>query len=78
MELCGNQSVLHNDRDDLLQFFYQQLSKKLHRDDYKEYLELAIIFLGGTVPNFSFKRPGAMCGVSKGSALRLRLTGSTA
>ena len=27
--------------------------------DYKEYLELAIIFLGGIIPNFSFKRPGA-------------------
>ena len=54
------QSALHNDRDDLLQFAYNQLSKKQHRDDYKEYLELAIIFHGGTVPNFSFKRPGAM------------------
>ena len=54
------QSVLHNDRDDLLQCAYNQLSKKQHCDAYKEYLELAIIFLGSPVPNFSFKRPGAM------------------
>ena len=53
-------SVLHNDRDNLLQFAYNQLSKQQDRDDYKEYLELSIIFLGGTVINFSFKRPGAM------------------
>ena len=54
------QSELHNDRDDLFQFAYNQLSKTQHRDDYKKYLELVIIFLGGTVPNFSFKQPGAM------------------
>ena len=53
------QSVLQNDLDNLLQFAYNQLPKKQHRDDYKECLELAIIFLGGTVTNFS-KRPGAM------------------
>ena len=51
--------LLHNNRDDLLQFAYNQPSKKQHRDDYKEYLKLAIIFLGVTVPNFSFKRPRA-------------------
>ena len=47
------QSMLHNDRDDLLQFAYNQLSKNQRRDDYKEYLESAIIFLGGTVPTRS-------------------------
>ena len=54
------QSVLHNDQNDLLQFSYNQLSKTQHRHDYIKYLEFAIIFLGGAVPNFCFKRPGAM------------------
>ena len=49
--------MLLNNRNDL-QFACNQLSKTQHHD-YKEYLELAIIFLGGTVHNF-FKRPGAM------------------
>ena len=29
------------------------------RCDYRELLELVIIYLGGSVPNFSFKLPGA-------------------
>ena len=48
------QSVLRNDRDIFLQFAYNQLSKKQHHDDYAEYLQLAIISLGGTVSNVSF------------------------
>jgi hypothetical protein len=30
------------------------------RDDYKEFLELSILFLGGDIPGYFFKQPGAM------------------
>lgn len=32
---------------------------KQPREDYREFLELVIIFLNGTVPKFSFRAPGA-------------------
>ena len=35
-----------------------QEKKSFPRDDYKELLQLAIISLGGEVPNFTFKLPG--------------------
>ena len=37
----------------------QLLAKTWPREDYKELLELLIVSLGGTVPGFSFKIPGA-------------------
>ena len=54
------ESALHSVWNDLLQIAYNQLSKKQHRDGYKEYLESVIIFFGGTVPYFFFKRLGVM------------------
>ncbi|KAG0721676.1 hypothetical protein GWK47_045969 [Chionoecetes opilio] len=33
---------------------------KSFKDDYREFLELVIIYLGGSVPGFSFKHSGAM------------------
>lgn len=43
----------------MVKFASEQLRIKQPRDDYKELLELVIVFLGGTVPGFSFKIPGA-------------------
>ncbi|KAK7572169.1 hypothetical protein V9T40_012805 [Parthenolecanium corni] len=44
-------------------FCLQELSQKQPRDDYKEFLELAVIFLRGTLPTYpdgyTFRRPGA-------------------
>ena len=37
-------------RDDVITFALQQLSTENHRDDYKELLELTVIFLGGIPP----------------------------
>lgn len=51
--------VLLGDSDEIIKFAIQNLNEKHPRDDYKEFLQLAIIFLGGTVPNFSFRMPGA-------------------
>ncbi|KAG0695971.1 hypothetical protein GWK47_026707 [Chionoecetes opilio] len=44
----------------LLDFACSKLSTKSFKDDYREFLELGIIYLGGSVPGFSFKHPGAM------------------
>ena len=72
--------MLHNDRDDLFQFAYNQLSRKQHRGNYKEYLQLAaIIVLGGSVPKFSFKQPGARAcerGVQRVHRTRARAQGA--
>ena len=49
------------ERDDILEFANKQLKEKQPRDDYREYLELCVIFLGG-IPEggISFKSPGPM------------------
>ncbi|KAL4141736.1 hypothetical protein QTP88_004317 [Uroleucon formosanum] len=45
----------------MLLFYMDQLRKPHNRDDYRELLELAVIFLGGTPTHgISFKYPGAM------------------
>lgn len=48
-------------KDVVLSFAFEQLGIQHPRDDYKELLELAIIFLGGVPPGgANFKRPGAV------------------
>src|SRR5688572_22558353 len=47
-------------RDDVITFALQQLSTENHRDDYKELLELTVIFLGGIPPKgIKFRYPEA-------------------
>ena len=52
--------ILHKVADDVIIFCKDTLNQNLPRDDYKEFLELVIIFLGGVPPKgIHFKRPGA-------------------
>lgn len=51
--------VLQPDRERILKFAESKLAQGNHRDDYKEFLELAIVCLGGSLPSFNFKKPGA-------------------
>ncbi|KAL4131631.1 hypothetical protein QTP88_008916 [Uroleucon formosanum] len=52
--------ILHIVADDVIIFCKDTLNQNLPRDDYKEFLELVIIFLGGVPPKgIHFKRPGA-------------------
>ena len=45
----------------MLIFYMDQLRKSHNRDDYRELLKLAVIFLGGTpTRGISFQCPGAM------------------
>lgn len=47
--------------DDIIKFSKDQLLEKQPRDDYRELLELTVIFLGGKLSNdISFKIPGAI------------------
>lgn len=41
------------------EFCIESLAKDHIRHDYKELLQLTFIFLGGIIPNFSFRAPGA-------------------
>jgi len=51
---------IHNSRDSLLQFCLSFLQEILCRDDYKELLELTILFLGGSLTRkTTFHYPGA-------------------
>lgn len=45
---------------DILTFINNQLKETQPRGDYEEFLELAVIFLGGYIPNYKFKPPGAL------------------
>jgi hypothetical protein len=48
-------------KDDIIQFALTQLEKFQPRDDYRELLELVVIFLGGTpARGISFRYPGAI------------------
>lgn len=48
-------------RDNVISFALQQLSTDYYRDDYKELLELTVIFLGGIPPRgIKFRYPGAV------------------
>ena len=52
--------VLQKEAEDVLDWAQDQLQRNTWpREDYKELLELLIVSLGGTVPGFSFKMPGA-------------------
>lgn len=47
--------------DKLLEFYRFELTKEIARDDYRELIELSIIFLGGdTEKKFKIRPPGAM------------------
>lgn len=47
--------------DKLLEFYRTELTKKIARDDYRELIELSIIFLGGdTEQKFKIRPPSAM------------------
>lgn len=47
--------------DELLEYYRIELTKEIVRDDYRELIELCIIFLGGDIDNkFKIRPPGAM------------------
>ncbi|XP_046409261.1 uncharacterized protein LOC124174209 [Ischnura elegans] len=47
--------------DNLLEFYRTELTKEIVRDDYRELIELSVIFLGGdTQRKFKIRPPGAM------------------
>lgn len=49
-------------RQKITQFCLQQLQNSHYRDDYKEFLELVVLFLGGSLPNVKvLRRPGPTC-----------------
>jgi hypothetical protein len=35
-------------------------SKTFPREDYRELVQLTVLFLGGTVPDFRFRKPGSL------------------
>jgi len=52
---------LVNDMCDIIKFSIDRLEENHPRDDYRELLELTVIFLGGILPNgIHFKKPGAI------------------
>jgi hypothetical protein len=52
--------ITDNIKEDIIRFAMKQLDECQPRDDYKELLELSIIFLGGTPKSgVNFKKPGA-------------------
>uniref|UniRef100_A0A8D8TQ46 Uncharacterized protein n=1 Tax=Cacopsylla melanoneura TaxID=428564 RepID=A0A8D8TQ46_9HEMI len=53
-------NLFKEDSARILAFCEEQLKLKQPRDDYKEFLELVILFLGGKVKNSSLKAPGAV------------------
>ena len=53
--------VINKDkRNEIIHFAQMALNTEKYRHDYKELLELSILFLGGEVPLYQFKRPGAI------------------
>ncbi|KAG5887469.1 hypothetical protein JTB14_017324 [Gonioctena quinquepunctata] len=51
---------VHGKKDEIISFIVNKLQEKHDRDDYNEFLELALIFLGGTPTNgIKFRAPGA-------------------
>lgn len=47
--------------DDLLEFYRNELSKEIVRDDYRELIQLSVLFLGGDAERkFKIRPPGAM------------------
>jgi len=54
------QEVFKNNLDDILMSLKIAISKKLPREDYRELLDLSIIYLGGVPPGgIQFRKPGA-------------------
>lgn len=60
---CGIEDMqvkdLLGDSNEVILFATETLNEEHARDDYKEFLQLALIFLGVTSQNFSFRMPGA-------------------
>lgn len=57
--LIGNENGLLN-HDDVITFCKNELKKNIVRHDYKELLQLCLIFLGDATVSVSFRAPGAM------------------
>ena len=57
---CFDNNILAAWRTDMMEYLPNALQKQKPRDDYKEFLQLSSIFLGGDIPNYNFRRPGAM------------------
>lgn len=50
-------------KDEIIQFCQNQLKNDFARADYKELLELTVIFLGGNLDGFKFRKPGSTSNV---------------
>lgn len=49
-------------RQRIIEYCLHQLQKSHYRDDYKEFLELVVLFLGGKLPKLkTLRRPGPTC-----------------
>ena len=60
LDISSLDSELQKEAASVLAWAQAQLIKQTWpREDYKEMLELMIIYLGGSVPGFTFKIPGA-------------------
>lgn len=52
-------NILKNDADEIILYVKKKITENLPRDDYQEFLELVIIFLGGIPPRgIAFRQPG--------------------
>ena len=51
--------ILQDCRENILEFSYAKLKENINRHDFRELLELVIIYLGRSVPSFHFRKPGA-------------------
>ncbi|CAG9793804.1 unnamed protein product [Diatraea saccharalis] len=63
IEICREKLSCLNDSEinKLIEFYRSELIKEIARDDYRELIELSIIFLGGdTEKKFKIRPPGAM------------------
>lgn len=52
--------ILGDDCGEILNFAYTRIEESFPRDDYREFLELVIIFLGGRPGGIKFAKPGAL------------------
>lgn len=61
IENCIVMGSVNDVCDDIIKFSIDRLEENHPRDDYRELLELTVIFLGGILPNgIHFKKPGAI------------------
>lgn len=56
-EIVAN-AIPPEERTEIMNFCLKNLGKQQYRADYKEFLELTVIFLGGTIPDYSLRTPG--------------------